>query len=709
MNINWETNIIEVTSPTTSVDVQVLHDFIEDNMSTSRGMCYSDIISPEGKVEDPSNPGVYSQIIMIMNTPWQIQFWGGSGYTRVYGGKIVGGLSDEPIKATGTAGDVTVLESPVDGLTVAIESIVSASDIADAVWDEPRTEHSISETFGESLILENYRGRYGVGIWVDDEVSNTNTVIGVDGTEINPVSTLAVARTIATSLGIRRLYITNDSVFVLDAASQNWEFIGIGETTSNQLDLNSKVIDYSSFYNLEITGTQGGGTKRCTYVDCMLNNITSIHAYALRCGINGNLNLTNVDDQIFESCFSAVAGNNTPSITWGNPATSTASFRHYSGGIEIKNMTANHVMSYESDGQLIINVNCVGGSISARGNMTITDNSGGAVTISEDAALSKPVIADAVWDEDLTAHDTTKTAGAVQQCGRYDNTVVIDTVDGVSGTTWNIGTHNNPVNNLTDALIIATARNIDKLVLHTSITITASHDVSSMSIETFGIMGTTVTFEAGSTANNAVIRYANVEGTLTNGDVLLLESCSVGSLANFTGIMNVVAFGDGAEISLGYWANIIQASGGGAPTNEPEISIGTGALNLSHYTGNLKLTNKTGTDRSIINCSSGNLIIDSTCVAGRIQILGQGQIEADNSGVGCIVDTDGFISIPNITTAIWSETLNGLGNAEQLVADLVKLTGHKVAKSGDIITIYESDESTPWRQYDLTGGGRVEV
>lgn len=127
LSIDWFNQLIKVTSPTTAVDAQTLHDFIEDEMATPVGLVHSDIIQPEGKVEDPSNPGVFSQIIIILNSPWQIQFWAGSGYTRIFGGKIVGGLNDEVIKATGAAGDVTVLESPVDGLTVASGSGLSAA------------------------------------------------------------------------------------------------------------------------------------------------------------------------------------------------------------------------------------------------------------------------------------------------------------------------------------------------------------------------------------------------------------------------------------------------------------------------------------------------------------------------------------------------------------------------------------------------------
>lgn len=43
------------------------------------------------------------------------------------------------------------------------------------------------------------------------------------------------------------------------------------------------------------------------------------------------------------------------------------------------------------------------------------------------------------------------------------------------------------------------------------------------------------------------------------------------------------------------------------------------------------------------------------------------------------------------------------------VEEILKLTGNKVTKSGNIITIYEDDGTTPWRRYDLSNGGRVQV
>lgn len=71
----------------------------------------------------------------------------------------------------------------------------------------------------------------------------------------------------------------------------------------------------------------------------------------------------------------------------------------------------------------------------------------------------------------------------------------------------------------------------------------------------------------------------------------------------------------------------------------------------------------------------------------------------------------------NMITPLQAEIIetgiSGLTSEESnqlaIILDLLKLTGNRVTKSGDIITIYEDDGTTPWKQYNLAGGGRVEV
>jgi hypothetical protein len=53
-----------------------------------------------------------------------------------------------------------------------------------------------------------------------------------------------------------------------------------------------------------------------------------------------------------------------------------------------------------------------------------------------------------------------------------------------------------------------------------------------------------------------------------------------------------------------------------------------------------------------------------------------------------------------VAPAVWDES-------EALIVR--KMLENKVTKSGDIITIFDDDNVTPWRQYDLSDGGRVEV
>jgi len=263
---------------------------------------------------------------------------------------------------------------------------------------------------------------------------------------------------------------------------------------------------------------------------------------------------------------------------------------------------------------------------------------------------------DTIWDEDIRTHSLPYSPSIALRGTSYSiGTITYDSVGGTSGTGYPVGSSYVPSDNLTDTILIMTYGKVNDLVIKSDLTIGATHDVSHFVIRTIGLMGTDVVLSTGCTAHQTAFRNVNLSGDITNGDQILIYDSSIGNLENFTGIMNNVSFSQGSEISIGYWATIIQGTAGGDPTNEVEINIGTGSLNMAHWTGNLKLTGKTGTDRTVINCDSGNIIIDSTCVSGTIQILGSGNIEADNSGAGCNVDIDSFVSVDNVSDAVWDE------------------------------------------------------
>lgn len=376
----------------------------------------------------------------------------------------------------------------------------------------------------------------------------------------------------------------------------------------------------------------------------------------------------------------------------------------YARTIEIIN---GYTITFE-DGQYTVQLNGsnnnfwdVGGGILNQNQVqVIPTNSAGLISITSGSGVTeqdKLDIADRVWDETLPSHVTVDSAATAMKASTYRvGSVTLDTVNGSPGTGWPLGTHHSPVDNLTDALTIMSYGKVDELILCSDLVVGAGHDISNIVIRTIGRMGIDVTLTSGCVAQGTTFRNVNLSGTLTEGNILLIEDCSIGSLYNFSGVMNNVAFLDNVELSIYSWANIIQGTAGGNPTNEVELLLNGASINVSQWTGNLKLMDKEAANRSVINCTSGNIIIDSTCIAGTIQLLGVGQIEADNSGAGCTVDSDGFIAIESVKNAVWE-------HADALFLGKVVKNKKELKKTGSVweIIIYDDDSSTPILQKDL--------
>lgn len=255
-----------------------------------------------------------------------------------------------------------------------------------------QTLNSFVGIFSIRSIPDNY-AVYNGGVWIDDAAANENTIVGVDGLPSNPVSTLAAARTIADALGIKKYYIVNDSTFTLGAAHPNWTFEGIG--LRNQINLGSQNPGDSFFHHIVLSGIQGG-TQKIEAECCYLNGITDLKIIACRCWLTATNILATGTLHILDHCSSNVPGGSTPELTFQAGVTSIG-IRHYSGGLQVNNMTSDHTMSYEADGQLVIDASCVSGNINARGNMKITDN-GTTTNLVEEAVYNQTNINEQVND-----------------------------------------------------------------------------------------------------------------------------------------------------------------------------------------------------------------------------------------------------------------------------------------------------------------------
>lgn len=299
---------------------------------------------------------------------------------------------------------------------------VNVTHIADTAQTANDNGADINAILADTLPL-GYLGPHGYGVYIESGAANTNTVDGVDGIFSNPVSTFAAARTIANSIGVKTYYIGANSDLTLAATHEDWTFVGIGANTANIINLGSQDVDRSIFYNLVIEGTQGG-TQRITAFQCALQDpgagTTTLHIYAINCGIVDDVTLDTSNDNVFEGCYSLVAGTSAP-IVRASGASGTLAIRNWSGGIDLRSLSASHNLSLEEVGQVIFDSsNNVNANVALRGIGTITDNTAGMANLSQDAFLnmskinaeadtalvdffvSSAQLVDDFWDEVLT-------------------------------------------------------------------------------------------------------------------------------------------------------------------------------------------------------------------------------------------------------------------------------------------------------------------
>ncbi len=305
------------------------------------------------------------------------------------------------INVTGGAIDTVTTVTTTTTNTDMVSEPPTAVAIADQFMETALSGHQTQGTAGAAITMTAYLGPRGPGIYIDDAAANTGTTLGDDGTLENPVSTIAAATTIASNLGIMRFYLINDTVITLAQTYEGYEFIGIGEIVANTINLGSQDVDNSYFENVLITGAQAG-TNRFQAKGCALSTITGMEVTALGCLIAaGTLTLRN--DCVFDSCWSAVAGAGTPILDINSVANVNLYFRHYSGGLQVNNAVATTTMSYESDGQLVIDATCTSLTVVVRGNCSITDN-GTTTNLTQDGAVNLTNINTEV-DTALTDYD----------------------------------------------------------------------------------------------------------------------------------------------------------------------------------------------------------------------------------------------------------------------------------------------------------------
>ena len=223
---------------------------------------------------------------------------------------------------------------------------------------------------------------YAMGaVWIDTNNGTAGTEGYVNGVADNPVDSFADAITLADSLGLKRFVVAAGSSITLAAAATNYELMGESWT----LAIGGQSITGAHIVGATISGTFTGSTA--IFERCIVNAITGPGATLRNCYLN-EVAITNngTSGWYLNDCASRIAGTGRATFDFGSGTGDTGlSMRRWSGGIELENMgqSGTDNASIEGFGNIVLNANCIGGTLARRGVFDFT-NSGSGITIVED-------------------------------------------------------------------------------------------------------------------------------------------------------------------------------------------------------------------------------------------------------------------------------------------------------------------------------------
>jgi hypothetical protein len=217
-------------------------------------------------------------------------------------------------------------------------------------------------------------------VYIDTNGATTGTDLD-KGTATNPVNNLTDARTIADREGISTFKFRG--TLTLDQNYSDWAFLGLGSETDNTVNFNSQTVNRTIVRNATVTGTMTG---KIELQECSLVAVVGFEGVARWCGLQNTTQLANNAKVVFETCFSEVAGTNTPAFDIGTNC--NLNVRHYSGGLKLENFTAGCTGTVDLDsGHLVLDGTDLGGTLVVRGVGHLTDQGSSGMTIVTDGLV----------------------------------------------------------------------------------------------------------------------------------------------------------------------------------------------------------------------------------------------------------------------------------------------------------------------------------
>jgi hypothetical protein len=243
------------------------------------------------------------------------------------------------------------------------------------------------------------------------------------------------------------------------------------------------------------------------------------------------------------------------------------------------------------------------------------------------------------------------------QAASFSNGITINTSSSYAGTLFPVGTRQFPVNNITDAVQIATNRGIKNINVASDLYLMAGD--SAPNLRFIGDSVVTIMYVDG---------YADVTGCEFNlltlagsfGPGTLVRECSLGNVIFAGAIIYESGFSDNIQIvgaAPGILLECFSITGELHVLNVPSVdaSVLGGNMTIRGYNGVLHIANLTNDFTISLDFDAGILHILPTCTNGTIIVTGNAEVQSE--GTSIVIDKTVQASIPANT---WNRSIGSI-------------------------------------------------
>ncbi len=598
LTINWDASprIITIDAPSTSITMQDLYDSMRDIEPVQIDEEY--II--DGAGGEPLGGGVSVGLTLTLNNA-QIAFEARPG--------------PEYIQCYITGGNLVAVDENGDNI-----SAVHPTSFTQIVQSN---SSSATQSDLQAIQFASFQN----AVWVNPNTSNTGIEYPVGNSEY-PVNNIPDAVQIASNKGFDTLNIRESITLDTGDNIANLKLVG-----RHAIQVVITVNDGAIVNNVQISaatvlGILDGNT---ILTDCFLTDLHYVNGIINSCSLDvGIIHLDGNSQATFNDCISIVAGNATPTIDFEGAGQSLV-MRNYAGGIALRNRSGDEPISIDlTSGQIVLESTFLGGSdIRLAGSGRIKSYT----TVEyDDSGL-------------VTGTVTIPSQGYI----------VVDLNSSYTGDVYPVGTIPYPVNNFSDAILLAAKHNVSTfkgkgaLVLTEPGTVTSAEFIGLSSAQSSFNFGTNLTFDY------LTCLRLTVSGTCTG--TLDTLNCTHDGVLNYTGTARETVFQNTSINTFGAGMSTLFSPAFVGNEVAPvvlDLNAAGVILAIENGAGGVKMINLGSDDTLYIHMSSGSVELDST-VTGTVRLYGTAKL-IDNTVTATV--NNHMVSTETITDSIFNANMS---------------------------------------------------